>query len=134
MIPQNDGLTPDIQIIERPTKTYAMNLSGADITDFVDNLKAMEQAVYKIIRTERYRYKIYSWDFGIELEDLFGMPVSYCIPEIERRIKEALLQDTRIIEVTDFEFETSKRSAVFTKFKVSTVFGNIDAEREVSIG
>ena len=134
MIPQNDGLTPDIQIVERPTKTYAMNLYGDDVTDFVDNLKAMEQAIYKIIRTERYRYKIYSWNYGIELEDLFGMPVSYCIPEIERRIKEALLQDTRIIEVTDFEFETSKRGVVFTKFKVSTIFGNIDTEREVLIG
>jgi len=134
MIPRNDGLTPDIQIIERPTKTYAMNLSGADITDFVDNLKAMEQAVYKIIRTERYRYKIYSWNFGIELEDLFGMPVSYCIPEIERRIREALLQDTRIIEVIDFEFDTPKKGVVFTRFKVVTIFGNIDADKEVQIG
>ena len=134
MIPRNDGLTPDIQIIERPTKTYAMNLSGADITDFVDNLKAMEQAVYKIIRTERYRYKIYSWNFGIELEDLFGMPVSYCIPEIERRIREALLQDTRIIEVIDFEFDTPKKGVVFTRFKIVTIFGNIDADKEVQIG
>lgn len=134
MIPQNDGLTPDIQIVERPTKTYAMNLYGDDVTDFVDNLKAMEQAVYKIIRTERYRYKIYSWNFGIELEDLFGMPVSYCIPEIERRIREALLQDTRIIEVIDFEFDTLRKGVVFTRFEVVTIFGNIDAEREVLIG
>ncbi len=134
MIPQNDGLTPDIQIIERPTNTYAMNLSDDDITDFVDNLKAMEQAVYKIIRTERYRYKIYSWNYGIELEDLFGMPVSYCIPEIERRIKEALLQDTRVIEVINFDFDTPRKGVVFTRFEVVTIFGNIDADKEVQIG
>lgn len=134
MIPQNDGLTPDIQIIERPTKTYAMNLSGDDITDFVDNLKAMEQAIYKIIRTERYRYKIYSWNYGIELEDLFGMPVSYCIPEIERRIREALLQDTRIVEVINFDFDTPRKGVVFTKFTVVTIFGNVDVDKEVQIG
>ena len=134
MIPQNDGLTPDIQIIERPTKTYAMNLYGNDVTDFVDNLKAMEQAIYKIIRTERYRYKIYSWNYGIELEDLFGMPVSYCIPEIERRIKEALLQDTRIIEVINFDFDTQRKEVVFTRFEVVTIFGNINANKEVQIG
>ena len=134
MIPQNDGLTSDIQIVERPTKTYAMNLSDDDITDFVDNLKAMEQAVYKIIRTERYRYKIYSWNYGIELEDLFGMPVSYCIPEIERRIREALLQDTRIVEVINFDFDTPRKGVVFTKFTVVTIFGNVDADKEVQIG
>ena len=111
-----------------------MNLYGDDVIEFVDSLKAMEQAVYKIIRTERYRHKIYSWNYGIELEDLFGMPVSYCIPEIERRIREALFQDTRIIEVIDFEFDTPRKGVVFTRFKVVTIFGNIDADKEVQIG
>ena len=133
MIPQNDGLTADIRIIERPTKTYRMDLSGDTIEGYTDELKAMEQAIYKIIRTERYRYIIYSWDYGIELEDLFGMPVSYCIPEIERRVTEALLQDTRILEVTDFEFEEPKRGVVFTKFKAVTIFGNLDLGEEVRI-
>ncbi|MDO4728428.1 MAG: DUF2634 domain-containing protein [Bacteroidota bacterium] len=133
MIPQNDGLTPDIKITERPTLTYKMDLSGDVIERYTDNLKAMEQAIYKIIRTERYRYIIYSWDYGIELEDLFGMPVSYCIPEIERRIKEALLQDTRILEVNNFEFETPKKGVVFTKFRAVTIFGNVNVEREVQI-
>lgn len=134
MIPQNDGLTPDIKIVERPTKTYSMNLSGDDITGYTDELEAMKQAIYKIIRTERYKYLIYSWNYGIELEDLFGMPVSYCIPEIERRIKEALLQDTRILDVTDFIFETPKKGVVFTKFTAYTIFGNAEVGRGVQIG
>lgn len=133
MIPQNDGLHPDIKIIERPTETYQMDLSGDKIVGYTDELKAMEQAIYKIIRTERYKYLIYSWDYGIELEDLFGMPVSYCIPEIERRVKEALLQDTRILEVVNFEFETPKKGIVYTKFTAITIFGNIDLNREVQI-
>ena len=133
MIPQNDGLTADIKIIERPTQTYKMDLSGNVIEDYTDELKAMEQAIYKIIRTERYKYIIYSWNYGIELEDLFGMPVSYCIPEIERRLKEALEQDTRILEVVNFEFETPKRGVVYTKFTAITIFGNIYLNREVQI-
>ena len=133
MIPQNDGLTADIKIIERPTQTYKMDLSGNVIEDYTDELKAMEQAIYKIIRTERYKYIIYSWNYGIELEDLFGMPVSYCIPEIERRLKEALEQDTRILEVVNFEFETPKRGVVYTKFTANTKFGNLELEKEVQI-
>ena len=133
MIPQNDGLTADIKIIERPTQTYKMDLSGDKIVGYTDELKAMEQAIYKIIRTERYKYIIYSWNYGIELEDLFGMPVSYCIPEIERRLKEALEQDTRILDVTDFEFETLRRGTVHVKFKAVTIFGNLELEKEVQI-
>jgi len=110
-----------------------MDLSGNVIEDYTDELKAMEQAIYKIIRTERYKHIIYSWNYGIELEDLFGMPVSYCIPEIERRVKEALEQDTRILDVTDFEFETLKRGVVHVKFKVVTIFGNLELEKEVQI-
>lgn len=133
MIPQNDGLTADIRIVERPTRSYKMDLSGNRIEGYTDELKAMEQAIYKIIRTERYKYIIYSWDYGIELEDLFGMPVSYCIPEIERRITEALLQDTRILEVKDFEFDEPKRGVVFVQFKALTIFGNLDLREEVRI-
>lgn len=133
MIPQNDGLNTDIKIIERPSKTYKMDLENNIIVGYTDNLEAMRQAVYKIIRTERYKYIIYSWDYGIELEDLFGMPVSYCIPEIERRIIEALEQDTRILEVTNFEFENPKRGVVYVKFEVYTIFGKFNADREVQI-
>lgn len=133
MIPQNDGLNTDIKIIERPSKTYKMDLENNIIVGYTDNLEAMRQAVYKIIRTERYKYIIYSWDYGIELEDLFGMPVSYCIPEIERRIIEALEQDTRILEVTNFEFENPKRGVVYVKFEVYTIFGKFNADREVQV-
>lgn len=133
MIPQNDGLNADIKIVERPSKTYKMDLENNIIVGYTDNLEAIRQAVYKIIRTERYKYIIYSWDYGIELEDLFGMPISYCIPEIERRIIEALEQDTRILEVTNFEFETPKRGVVFVKFEVYTIFGKFEVDREVQV-
>ena len=114
MLPSNDGVSSDIKIIERENKTYKMEIESNKIIGILNNdLKAIEQAVYKIIRTERYEYPIYSWNYGIELRDLFGMPTSYCIPEIERRIKEALLQDTRIKEVENFEFEEPKKRIVF---------------------
>ena len=47
---------------------------------------------------------MYSWDYGVELADLFGEPVSYVCPELERRITEALLQDGRIEGVDGFSF------------------------------
>ena len=126
----------DITVKELPTKTHRMELyEGNYILGFVDSLKAMEQAIYKIIRTERYKYIIYSWNYGIELEDLFGMPVEYCIVELERRISEALLQDNRITAVNGFEFDTeSERGTILIKkFIAETVFGEIQINDGLSV-
>lgn len=126
----------DITVKELTTKTHRMELyEGNYILGFVDSLKAMEQAIYKIIRTERYKYIIYSWNYGIELEDLFRMPVEYCIVELERRISEALLQDNRITAVNGFEFDTeSERGTVLIKkFIAETVFGEIQINDGLSV-
>lgn len=126
----------DITVKELPSKTHRMELyEGNYILGFVDSLKAMEQAIYKIIRAERYKYIIYSWNYGIELEDLFGMPVEYCVVELERRISEALLQDNRITAVNGFEFDTeSERGTVLIKkFVAETVFGEIQINDGLSV-
>lgn len=126
----------DITVKELPTKTHRMELyEGNYILGFVDSLKSMEQAIYKIIRTERYKYIIYSWNYGIELEDLFGMPVEYCVVELERRISEALLQDNRITAVNGFEFDTeSERGTILIKkFIAETVFGEIQINDGLSV-
>ncbi len=134
MIPKSTILPgQDFKIEEQPTYTYEMNPESGLIRGYVDGIDAMEQAVYKILSTERYRYIIYSWNYGIELEDLFGQPVSYVCLELERRIREALLWDTRIEDVGDFRFDTSARGTVHAYFVVHTVFGDLDADKEVEI-
>lgn len=56
----------------------------------------------------------------------------YCIPEIERRIREALLQDDRITAVENFEFTVNKKQ-VLTTFTVVSIFGEINTEMGVEI-
>lgn len=126
----------DITVKEQPTKTYKMELyKGNYILEFVDSQKAMEQAIYKIIRTERYKYIIYSWNYGIELEDLFGMPVEYCVVELERRVSEALLQDNRITAVQGFEFdiESERGTVLIKKFIAETIFGKIQIDNGLAV-
>lgn len=133
MIPSADNFLSDsIEVTREPSLTYKMNIEEETIVGTCDDLEAMKQAIYKIINTERYQYLIYSWNYGVELAELFGEPVSWCIPEIERRIREALMQDDRIESVTDFEFETNK-SVVHTTFIVHTIFGEIEIEKDVMI-
>lgn len=134
MIPSTVGfLDQDFEIEEQPSKNYKMDLNGNSVRGFCDSLEAMKQTVFRILSTERYQYIIYSWNYGIETLDLYGQPVTYVCPELERRIEEALLVDSRIVRVSDFEHDTSVKGVVHTAFIVHTVFGDFAAEKEVNI-
>lgn len=134
MIPGTVGfLEEDFEIEEHPSRTYKMYLEQEVINGFTDGLDAIKQTIYMILNTERYQYIIYSWNYGIELIDLFGEPVTYVCPELERRITEALTQDERILSVDAFSFDTSVKGVVHVTFTVNTIFGEVNAERVVNI-
>ncbi len=132
MFPEDsDGLVVENDLYDFESMNYKMNLKKDVVQGYLDDLKSMEQVVYKILNTERYAYNIYSWDYGIELEDLFGESITYVCPELERRITEALMQDDRIESVSNFEFDTSTRGVVVVSFLVGTVFGSFSYEKEM---
>ena len=140
MIPStNTVLTDDIEIVALPSVQHRMIRSKAEngtdnrIIGECDRLEAVKQAVYKILNTERYEHAIYSWDYGIELMDLFGESISYVEPELERRITEALLMDDRITDVDEFEFDIPKKGCVHVTFTVHTVFGDYSEEKVVNV-
>lgn len=149
MIPNNENYerewdedtTSDMVIREMPSLTYAMNISEAELDEHknsfvgkVDDTEAVRQAVMKILNTERYEYEIYSWDYGIELQDLYGEPLLYCMSEIKRRITEALLADDRIESVENFNVQRVGRRTLSVAFTVITAEEEeIDMESEVEI-
>lgn len=134
MTPSTAGLLEqDFETEEEESRTYRMVHRNKRILGSVDGLEAVQQAAFKILNTERYQHVIYSWDYGIETMDLYGEPVSYVCPELERRIVEALICDSRITDVSDFDFEIMERGAVLAAFTVSTIYGAIQMEKEVDI-
>lgn len=133
MIPTtNTILNNELEVEEQPSKNYKMYFDEEIINGFRDELEAMKQVIFKILNTERYQYLVYSKYYGIELEDLFGEPVSYVCPELERRITEALVQDDRVESVDSFSFDIVKKRTVHVTFIVHTVFGEINAEKVVN--
>ena len=133
MIPSmNNILTTEIEVESQSTKNYQMHFTEKFISGYVDELKAMHQVIYKILNTERYQYIIYSWNYGIETLDLYGEPISYVCPEIERRIIEALTQDDRIESVDNFEFDYSEKGKLHVTFSVHTIYGDLEEERAVN--
>ena len=133
MIPGNKFLLTEIEFEKQPSRTYKMSIDNLIINGFCDGLEAVKQAIYKILNTERYEYSIYSWNYGIELKDLYGEPLDYAYAELERRITEALMWDKRILSVVDFEFELLIKNAINVTFMVNTIYVNVKAEKEVIV-
>lgn len=128
------NLQYDVDVTTEPAKTYRLNLDASKIVGFADGLEAIRQFVYKVLNTERYEHLIYSWNYGVELEDLFGLPKTFVYPELKRRITEALMQDDRISEVSDFRFlKADHRSSVLVQFTVKSIFGEIEEEMVVRV-
>lgn len=134
MIPSSNPLfTTELEFASQPTKTYKIHINRNIISDYCDGTEAMIQAIWKILNTERYQYIMYSWNYGIELYDLYGKRVEFVCAELERRIQDALLQDDRIISVDGFEFDASTKKVVKVTFTVHTIFGDFELEKAVMI-
>lgn len=130
MIPLIDTLLTPVKEVTYANKTYKVLLDKDRINGYTDDVDALIQTIYFILHTERYKYIIYSWDYGIELFDLFGKQMSYVISEVERRITDALIQDDRILDVTNFEFEP-KGHKLHVTFDVISIYGTIQADKMI---
>lgn len=118
---------------DEPTHTYKMDILKCTVSGYSDGLEAMKQTIHKILCTERFQYLIYSGNYGLELIDLYGQPVSYVCPELERRITEALLWDDRIQSVDDFQFHLPNKGEICVIFTVHTIFGDVRSEKAVNL-
>lgn len=115
-----------------PSKTYYINRNTNRISGYIDDKDAIVQAIYLILSTERYESYIYNWYYGVELDSLVGKDRDFVKSELKRRIAEALLEDDRILDVTDFDitFDKDKANVIFL---VETNIGDININWEVNL-
>ena len=114
------------------SNTYQMHVKKERIKGTVTGLDAIAQACYKALNTERYAYPIYSWNYGIELQDLFGQHIPYVFAVLPQRITDALMQDDRITDVTDFDLSHNSGD-VLCKFTVKTIYGTLELQKVVTL-
>lgn len=118
--------SPDFEFVEPPSKTWRLDFAGNRTGGVIDGLEAVAQAALLALQTERYRYLIYSWQYGSELQTLLGKDDDYVFSEAKRMIADALRNDSRIKAVRDF---TVKNKVLF--FTLETIFGSKQMETEV---
>ncbi|MDU6304737.1 MAG: DUF2634 domain-containing protein [Serratia marcescens] len=94
----------------------------------VEGNEAIKVWIYKALLTERFKYQIYSWDYGSEIETLInkGFTNSLIISEVERFITEALLINEYILAVDSVEVGFND-DTLKVDISVSTIYGEVEA-------
>lgn len=120
--------TPDDaqEVAVQTSRTYQVNWEAGRVGGFTDGLDAIEQAIYKIIHTERFAYLIYSWGYGFEANQLIGQSQNIVEAEAERYITEALTADDRIERIENFTIEFHGKREAYVSFTVVSIFGNVE--------
>lgn len=129
---------PDINISEGidnavyPTRTFYVDKATGRINRITDGQEAMCQAVDIILNTERYAWKIYTPNFGSELNGLIGKSRAFVMNAIPRRIRDALLMDDRILSAENFLFG-GEYEILTVSFLVNTIYGQISSSVAVEL-
>ena len=124
-LPEVIGFDTDIVVASQPSKTWIIDRNTMQVSYMDKGLEAVRQAVEIALNVERYRWTIYSANYGSELDGLVGEDEAYIIAEIPRLVEGALSQDSRVVSVDDYVYKKTDTNSLTVSFTVHTVFGDI---------
>lgn len=92
----------------------------------VTGKEAVKVWIWKALHTERYRYEIYSWDYGEEFSSLIGQSYTPMLKEAEapRYLRECLLINPyiRAVKSINVSFAASRLTVEGT---AETIYGEV---------
>lgn len=130
-LPEVIGFDTDIVIASQPSKTWIIDRNTMQVACMDDGLEAVRQAVEIALDVERFRWTIYSANFGSELDELVGQDEALITAEIPRLVEGALSQDDRIVQVDGYTFTRTGRDSMHVSFTVRTVYGDLIEEMQI---
>ncbi len=113
-----------------PSKTY--RLLKDRISGIIDGKQAVVQAIELMLSAERWKYAIFSSDYGYELYRHWGESDRPTEELLRLMIEETLLEDDRIASVGNFSATISGDTVKMT-FTAKTVFGDVTVERSEQV-
>lgn len=100
----------------------------------VEGNDALKVWIYKVIKTERYKYVVYNDDYGTEIFKYIGKNYTrkYTEAEIVRDIKEALLINEYIIEIKKINANYIG-STLTVAVELTTIYSDLELEVALSV-
>lgn len=119
------------EVAQESGLTWYIDQTAGRIKGTCDGYEAVKQAVEIILNTERYKWQIYLPSSGVDYDELLGQDAGYVAIELQRKVREALMMDSRVLGISGFEY-TSEDGILRASFTVDTVFGALMEQAEVA--
>ncbi|BCN32063.1 DUF2634 domain-containing protein [Anaeromicropila herbilytica] len=107
---------------------YGINFKMGRLTgDKVEGIEALKIWIYLALHTARYRFVIYSWDYGNELDELIGKSYSkeYLEMECKDMVEQCLLVNEKIESIDNFNMALNEDKLTIS-FTANTIYGEVD--------
>ncbi len=114
-------------------REYGIDFDTGELTgEIVEGIEAIKVWAWNCIKSERYRYAIYSWQYGTEYEQYIGQTVSdeYLQNDCYTETQEALMVNPYITGIDDFAAELDK-DRLHISFTLNTVLGSTEVSENV---
>lgn len=133
MLPKSDiDLSQGVVFQDQPSLTWIADPVTHRLRGRGDGWDAVRQAVEIIVHVERYKWQIYTPNFGTDYDGLLGNESGFVASELQRRLEDAFLPDSRLLGMKDFTWN-AQGSSLTASFTVLTVFGDVPAGMEVQL-
>ena len=124
-LPENTiNISQGVVFENYPSKTWYVNPITKQVSGMADGYQAIVQAVEILFSVERFWWQIYSPNFGVQWQGLIGLNPGFVGLEIQRRAKDAIKPDSRLLDITDFSY-TVNGDSLTAQFIVKTVYGDV---------
>lgn len=133
MLPQSQiELSNGVVFQDQPSLTWIADPVTNRLRGRGDNWEAVRQAVEVIVNVERFKWQIYTPNFGTDYDGLLGTEPGYAASEMRRRLEDAFLPDNRILGIKDYIY-SFKGVDLSISFTARTVFGDVPGSMEVPL-
>lgn len=109
-------------------KEYEIDFVTGQLTGrIVEGKEAVKVWIWLALQTPRYRYYIYTWDYGNDFEELIGQGYTeeYILAETQRMTEDCLLVNKYIQGITEFSVSMTG-STLTISFVADTIYGEIE--------
>lgn len=118
-------------------RTYQIDFKNKKISGVIAGKEAVVQAIWKIISTCRSTYLIYDDRYGCDIFRKINdndLTFEYLESDIPAMIEKSLLEDERIIGISELKYEILTYDSVHISFSVQTIYGDIEIEGVIKDG
>ena len=132
-LPRADiDLSQGVVFQDQPSLTWIADPVTNRLRGRGDNWEAVRQAVEVIVNVERFKWQIYTPNFGTDYGGLLGTDPGYAASELRRRLEDAFLPDNRILGIKDYAY-TFRDVSLTVTFTALTVFGDVPGSMEAAL-